>query len=111
MWVRVFDPSGPSAARLVFVGSENNSEISASTFEDWDSRNKGPSSCARHGRVEDPSPQGRYLLQVAPILTHPDLYQQRHRQRVNIFHVIAHQGAHGLDFLLGDLEHQLIVNL
>ena len=52
------------------------------------------------------------LLQVAPVLAYADFYQEWYRQRrVNIFHLLAHQSAHGLNFILGDFEHQFVVDL
>ena len=51
------------------------------------------------------------LLQVSPILPYADFHQQRDGQRVNVFHLIAHQVAHGLHFCLWNFEHQFIVHL
>ena len=51
------------------------------------------------------------LLQVPPVFACAYFYQQRHRQRVDLLHLIPHQGAHAIHFIFGNFENQFVVNL
>ena len=51
------------------------------------------------------------LLQISPIRPYPHLNQQRHRQRMNFFHLFSNQRLHRVYFFLRDFKNQFIVNL
>src|SRR5580765_2270986 len=51
------------------------------------------------------------IFQIAPVLPHADFHDQRDGEGVDLFHVLAHQRAHDVEFLLGYFEYQLVVNL
>ncbi len=50
-------------------------------------------------------------VQIPPVRSHANFHQQRHRERVNSFHLFPHQGPHRVDFRFRHFEHQFIVHL
>lgn len=53
----------------------------------------------------------RFSLQIAPVGTNANFRHQRHRQRMRLFHLLAHQRTHLFQFSFRDLENELVVHL
>jgi len=51
------------------------------------------------------------LLQVSPVRAHAHLHLKWHGERMHVLHVLPHQRFHNLHFVLGNLEHQLVMHL
>jgi hypothetical protein len=56
-------------------------------------------------------PEQALGFQIPPVCSNSNFYEKRHAQRMNLFHLLPHQGSHHFDFRFWDLEHQLIVHL
>ena len=62
---------------------------------------------AGHGR----GARATLTIQISPVLPDAHIYLQRDAQRVSLFHVLADQKFHFVDFFFGDFKHQFIVDL